>query len=453
MSETGPAPWPAPQLRLPSPLPVRRLLPPLSVSGHIKARASDFLVDELALYEPCGTGEHLYLRIGKTDLAHHEMMSVLRSHFGVSDRDIGFAGMKDRTAVTSQTVSIHLPRRPEMRSIRHDRLQVLWADWHTNKLRRGHLAGNRFSIRIRGIEPFHAPAVWRALQSLVDTGVPDYFGSQRFGARANGHLLGCLVLQQRWTELVAELLGCEGSAFPEWQREARELAQAGRFGEALERWSRTDHAERSVLRALAQGAEPSRAIRMVPRDAVAFWVSAWQSAVYNRLLDQRLEDGSFATLRLGDVAWKHVNGARFLVDEAAVAAQGDEALDARAARFEISPTGVLPGAEAMPSLGATLEAERAAIAAMGLDPAFFDQANPWQQGARRPFRVRVSNPDIEGGADEHGHFVRVAFDLPAGAYATVVLRELGVEPIEPGAQPGGEATGGAGDSAAGPAGD
>ncbi|MBL9141787.1 MAG: tRNA pseudouridine(13) synthase TruD, partial [Phycisphaerae bacterium] len=158
-----------------------------------------------------------------------------------------------------------------------------------------------------------------------------------------------------------------------------------------------------------------------------FWVSAWQSAVFNRLLDERLQDGTVATLALGDVAWKHGNGSRFQVDQAAVDAAGDEALAARAQRFEISPTGVLPGSEALAAHGPTLEREHAAIRAFGMDPAFFETANPWQQGTRRPFRVRVSNAEIEGASDEHGPYVRVAFDLPAGAYATVVLRELGVE--------------------------
>jgi tRNA pseudouridine13 synthase len=157
---------------------------------------------------------------------------------------------------------------------------------------------------------------------------------------------------------------------------------------------------------------------------LAFWTDAWQSAVFNRLLDERLAAGTVGALALGDVAWKHANGARFLVDAAAVAAAGDESLPARAARFEISPTGVLPGADAMPSAGATAVAESQAIAALGMDPAACAQPSRWHTGARRPFRVPLTNPELEAGFDEHGPHVRVAFDLPAGAYATVVLREL-----------------------------
>jgi tRNA pseudouridine13 synthase len=91
------------------PLPQQRLLPQPDLSGRIKLRTEDFLVEELPLYQPSGRGEHLYLFIQKEGIAHSEMIKHLRQHFRVHDRDIGFAGMKDRSAVTRQLVSVHLP--------------------------------------------------------------------------------------------------------------------------------------------------------------------------------------------------------------------------------------------------------------------------------------------------------------------------------------------------------
>ena len=79
------------------------------LGGLIKERADDFLVDEIPLYEPSGEGEHLYLRIQKVDLAHSELLEVLKKHFGVPEAAIGAAGMKDRIAVTSQAVTIRMP--------------------------------------------------------------------------------------------------------------------------------------------------------------------------------------------------------------------------------------------------------------------------------------------------------------------------------------------------------
>ena len=409
---------------LPSPLPARRLVQAPPVAGaRIKERPGDFLVEELQLYEPCGEGEHLYLRIVKEGVSHHEMVDLLCAHFGVGPEAIGTAGMKDRAAVTSQTVSVHLPRRPQVGAIRDPRIQVLWNAWHANKLRTGHLAGNRFSVRIRGIEPVRAPAIWRAVGELGRTGVPNHFGPQRFGMRANGHVLGAHLLAGRHAELVEELLTTRGSPFPESEREAREACDAGRFADATRLWPRGLDAEYAATRALARGADAAVAVRAVRRDVQQLWSDAWQSAVFNRVLDARLEAGTLAEVGPGDIACKTANNAKFAVDDAAMAAAGEESIAARAARREISATGPLPGHDAMRPSGAVLERERAAIAEMGLDPARFDAPGRRPAGDRRPLRMRLSNPEIEAGFDGHGTFVRLAFDLPPGGYATVVLRE------------------------------
>jgi tRNA pseudouridine13 synthase len=165
-------------------------------------------------------------------------------------------------------------------------------------------------------------------------------------------------------------------------------------------------------------------VRSVHRDIQELWTDAWQSAVFNRVLDERIVAGTLGAVVQGDVAFKHVNGAKFTVDEAACAATGEESLAARAARFEISATGPMPGSDALRTAGEVAERERAAIVALGVDPARFDEPGRRPAGDRRPFRIRVSNPELESGFDDHGPYVRVAFDLPAGAYATVVLREM-----------------------------
>ncbi len=97
-----------------NPLPQRFMTKDVpGIGGVIKVRPEDFLVEELPLYEPCDEGEHLYLRIQKNGVSHGEMMACLRRTFGVSDRQIGCAGMKDKQAVTQQTVSLHLHDDPE----------------------------------------------------------------------------------------------------------------------------------------------------------------------------------------------------------------------------------------------------------------------------------------------------------------------------------------------------
>lgn len=409
---------------LPDALPAAWLLGEPTVRGRIKVRAEDFLVDEIPLYEPAGEGEHLYVRIQKRHLAHAELMAILTDHYGVGSAAIGFAGMKDRVGITQQTVSIHLPGVDAPAPPVDSRLEILWQARHANKLRRGHLGGNRFSIRVRDVDPLKGPEIWRRLRRLVATGVPDYFGPQRFGYRRNNHVVGRLLLLRAHEALLAELLGALGTPFPEHQREARELFDAGRYDESLRLWHRGDRAERAALRALASGASPARAVRAVARDDRDFWISALQSAIFNRVLSQRVIEGSLGVLEPGDIAFLHQKGALFRVSPEELASTDPEReLPGRLARFEISPSGPLPGTGVLLPSGRSLERELAAIeefrAAALLEPGPDAPA-----GTRRPLRVQISNASIEASFDEHGPFVRLAFDLPKGAYATVVMREL-----------------------------
>jgi tRNA pseudouridine13 synthase len=405
------------------PLPQRYLTTEPGLGGVIKQRPEDFVVEELPLYEPCGEGEHLYVRIEKTGVSHHEMASWLRRHFNVADSAIGFAGMKDKHAVTRQTVSIHLPGDPAVPEgdVPHDRIKVLWMTRHTNKIRVGHLAGNRFSIRIRDVDPVKVTVVKRQLAQLEATGVPNYFGRQRFGYRVNNHLLGLALLRADWAALIGELLGTTGSAFPEYQRPRRELFDQGEYREAAALWTPADRNELTVIKALASGRRTRDGTRAVGKTAMSFWISALQSAVFNRVLDRRLEAGALEKLVEDDLAWKHDNGAVFAVTADALVA-GD--LGTRLERLQISPSGPMWGPGMIRPGPAVDAVELEALKALGLTPESFRTRDCEFKGARRPLRVPVGDPATESGVDEHGAYIRVAFDLPAGSYATVLLREM-----------------------------
>jgi len=425
------------------PLPREYLLPREGrPQGVLKERAEDFLVEELPLYEPEGEGEHLYLGIQKRMMSHAELLRLLGRHFGVEERAIGAAGMKDRLAITRQTVSVHLPGRakefaaaggPGSIDLGTERVAVLWAMWHRNKLRRGHLAGNRFVIRIRRIDPLSAPAIWRRLQALEKRGAPNYFGPQRFGYRGNTHRLGALLLRQDWEGVLAELLGAKGSSFPEHQRSFREAFDAGDFERAAQGWGPNDAAERIALRKFAKTGKARRAVLSAGDHARSFWVSAIQSAAYNRLLDERIRDGAFESLREGDVAFRHDGGASSRVTSGDL--DGD--LAERLARGEISPAGPLWGAKLLEASGDTATRELAALAAFGVEPSMLATGPDAADGARRPYRVFPRDPQLDAGTDEHGAYVRLAFDLSKGAFATALLRELiDEQSAEP--RPGGE---------------
>jgi tRNA pseudouridine13 synthase len=410
----------------PDPLLAARLLDLPPVGGRIKVRAEDFLVDETPLIEPSGQGEHLHMGIQKSGIGHDDMVDVVARHCGVPTHAVGHAGMKDRVAITRQTISVHLPGLPDPPVIQHPNLQVLWARRHQAKLRPGQLRGNRFSIRIRKCDPLRAPQVRRGLEELARRGCPNAFGRQRFGHRLNGHVLGMLLAQERWQALLDELLGSRGSPFPPSQRQARAGYDQGDLHASLASWSRQDRAERAAVRALAVGRSPRQAVMAIPQHTRRLWVHAAQSAAFNRVLGHRMKRGLFDRFVQGDLAILHPGRSLFRVG-AVELAEGSGRLDERLRSFDCSPTGPMPGAEVMPAEDACADLEREALDSLGEGAAQLAATD--EPGERRSLRMRVVDPQVESGVDEHGPYIRVAFDLPRGGYATSVLSEvMGLEP-------------------------
>jgi len=165
------------------------------VGGRLKDRPEDFIVEEIPAYDPCGEGEHLYLGVQKTNMPHTEMLAVISRHFKVDESAIGFAGMKDRVAVTLQTVSVHLPGERPAGELRHERLEVLWARRHGNKLKRGHLRGNRFTLRVVGARAGAALDATTMLSEVRRRGLPNAFGPQRFGRDGTNAARGAELLR------------------------------------------------------------------------------------------------------------------------------------------------------------------------------------------------------------------------------------------------------------------
>ena len=407
-----------------------RLLDAAPVQGVIKERPEDFLVDEIPLVDPSCSGEHLHMGVQKTGMTHDDLVDLLSRHCGVPASAIGHAGMKDRVAITRQTLSVHLPGLPDPPLLQHPQVQTLWMRRHDAKLRVGQLVGNRFSIRIRRTDPLAAPRVMQGLRTLAQRGAPNAFGPQRFGHRGNGHVLGLRLARQDWEGLLSELAGSSGAPFPEWQSEARTKFDAGDFAGSLAAWGRGDHAERTAVRALLQGRSPRRAVLAIRDSTRRFWISAAQSAAFNAVLGRRMRDGTFDRFIAGDLANLHPGRSLFRVTAAMLADAGEAAsLQERLSRFDCSPTGPMPGSEVMEPEEACLALEAEAMASAGVDLEALRSSPAAMQGERRSLRMRVGDPHVEAGVDEHGAYIRVVFDLPRGGYATSVLAELmGGEP-------------------------
>jgi tRNA pseudouridine13 synthase len=152
------------------------------LSARIRATPEDFQVEEVDGFEPSGSGEHLLLSIRKRGMNTAFAAKLLAQWAGIDEAGIGYAGLKDRHAVTVQRFSVHLPKKiaPEVAALESDELQVLAQAWHAKKLPRGALAGNRFVLALRDADG-DRDAIEARLRAIAARGVPNYFGEQRFG--------------------------------------------------------------------------------------------------------------------------------------------------------------------------------------------------------------------------------------------------------------------------------
>ena len=158
------------------------------LTATIRMSPDDFLVEEIASFEPSGSGEHLLLTVEKRGMNTAFAAKRIAAWAGVAESAIGYAGLKDRHAVTRQRFSVWLPKKiaPEIDALQSDELRVLDHAWHARKLPRGALAGNRFELRLRDVAG-DAAAIDARLAAIRERGVPNAFGEQRFG-REGGNL-------------------------------------------------------------------------------------------------------------------------------------------------------------------------------------------------------------------------------------------------------------------------
>jgi len=151
------------------------------IGGALTGQPEDFVVDEVPAYAPSGVGDHIFVKIKKRGLTTPDMVRKMARAAHCSERDIGVAGRKDKHAVTTQWISMPvMPHPPD-----DDRIEILEAHPHGHKLRRGHLQGNRFTVRIDGIVE-NAHERLSPLLDCLSQGVPNYYGPQRFGYGDDG---------------------------------------------------------------------------------------------------------------------------------------------------------------------------------------------------------------------------------------------------------------------------
>ena len=152
------------------------------LTARFRSVPDDFIVEEIDAFEASGAGEHLLLSVEKRGMNTAFAAKRIAAWAGVAESAIGYAGLKDRHALTRQRFSVWIPKKiaPDLESLQSDDLRVVDAQWHARKLPRGALAGNRFVLTLREVEG-DPGAIETRLRAIAARGVPNYFGEQRFG--------------------------------------------------------------------------------------------------------------------------------------------------------------------------------------------------------------------------------------------------------------------------------
>ena len=351
----------------------------------MKFEPEHFIVEELPLYEPSRTGTHTFFAIRKRNLGTLEAINQLAQALQVNARHFGYAGLKDKRAVTTQVLSVEEVSPEQVLALALPAIEVLWAERHPHKLRVGHLRGNRFEITVCDVSPTALSPAKETMARLATEGVPNRFGAQRFGNKQDSHLIGKALLKGEWETAVRYLL-------------TDDTAQFSGFA-------------KRVQRELARGTL-EKAITCIPHRLRKLFLSAYQAHLFNCVLEKRLPN--LGSLLYGDIAVKHSNSAPFLVENADIE-------QSRADAFEISPSGPIFGYKMRQPIGIAQALEAECLAAEGVKPeAFRKAAGIRLPGTRRPLRMPMELHQVT--AVDMG--LRLCFTLPAGGYATVVLDEL-----------------------------
>jgi tRNA pseudouridine13 synthase len=330
------------------------------IGGRIKATPEDFEVEEIPAYEPSGSGPFLYLWVEKRDMGAEYFQRQLARRLNIPVGEVGTAGLKDRHAVTRQLVSVPEQAAGRLEQLSGDGMQLLRVSRHGNKLRPGHLHGNRFRILVRDVDPAAGARLGPIVERLQQMGLPNYYGPQRFGRDGETVQLGM-----------------------------------------------------ALLRGEPPPATPGRRVNLRNKFLRKLALSAAQSALFNHYLAARLSDGLLRRVLDGDVMGMWPFGGLFVAQDVP---REQERFDAR----ETVHTGPMFGRKTFAAAGTAAAREMRVLEEAGLTPASLTGFGKLLQGTRRHNLIYIA--DLSAAPESAG--VRLTFTLPAGSYATVLLREV-----------------------------
>ena len=356
--------------------------PPIKQALY-KAKPEDFVVNERLEVDFTGEGEHLWLHIKKSGINTAYLAKLLSEWADIPLRDVGYSGLKDRQALTTQWFSLRLPKKQKPDSDfapvdikEHETVKIIAEHWHNKKLNRGTHNANQFVITLRDIEFAKdqtlgdKSSVEQHLQTISKTGVPNYFGPQRFGFGGNNI------------------------------REALNL-----FARPLKSTS---------------SAKKKNKRKSAVREQNSMELSAARSLIFNQILAARVQDGSWNTGLNGEVFNLNGSGSIFASEHM------DETLQARLASGDIHPTAVMWGAGNNKVAGEAAELENTVVQQDALLAALATGLEQREVKAqRRALRLPVEDLSWRWADEQDGEQTLVlSFTLTTGSFATSVLASV-----------------------------
>ncbi|MBQ6218250.1 MAG: tRNA pseudouridine(13) synthase TruD [Methanosphaera sp.] len=396
--------------------------------GNIREKNEDFFVDEVPLNLPTGTGPNTWIHIEKDGRTTLDVVLDIARELHISRKRTGFAGMKDRSAITRQWLCISniTPEElPDFNEILHN-VKVLEIKQNQKKLRMGQLRGNKFKINIKNtINPAEDKEIAEeVLESLKLTGVPNYYGYQRFGeVRSTTHLVGKCLVEGNLKKAVDTYIGNPNEEEHNIQFEARQLYDEGKLEEAYNLMPKSMRYEKSMINELITAKEKHgeileqdyiNAIESLPKPLKRMFVNAYESYLFNKIVNERAKIGINKYYE-GDIIIDNEQTWIHEVDENTI--QDD--LD----NFVLNPTGPLLGSKVPFAEGVQGEIERKVIDEENIKKEDFTCPKTpklGSHGIRRTLRFKIEDTNVEmidGG-------ICVEFFIPRGCYATAVLREI-----------------------------
>ncbi|MGB9837209.1 tRNA pseudouridine(13) synthase TruD [Methanothermobacter sp.] len=396
------------------------------IGGRIRVHNRDFQVEELPLMEPSGSGPNTWIWIEKEDRTTLDVLLDIARELHLDRRRMGFAGMKDRNAVTRQWICVSNTEPEDVKRI-EDRIRnvrFLKVTSNEKKLRMGQLRGNRFKILIRDPEADEPLDKAREnLDELQEKGVPNYYGWQRFGSpRAITHLVGRKLVHGDVKGAVDTYIGnpVEGESEP--VSEARSAYDLGDLEGAYELMPASLRYERMMLRVLIRDLRKGElseksyinAVHALPKPLKRMFVHAYQSYLFNRAVSERAALGINRYLE-GDII---IDNEQHIIHDPDPGEVEEMILN-----FEAHPTAPLYGSKVPLADGKPGDIERRILEEEGVSlPDFNSIEVPklGSHGMRRAIRFRIW--DVSASRSPEG--IKVEFSIPKGCYATSVLREI-----------------------------